>query len=207
MKLSDRMFLIFAAVLMLMHKSIAQDCYSKVQFPSVDTSVVVFIDGHVIHDTAKDTLLLPGKYLLSLRHAGAGWGTVLYSDTLNITRCGLYIRVDSLLNLSNKDAESQLFLPGKNAVPERTVVDFSAVVKKDNFFRTHMFKILTGSAVLLGGIAAYYKQRADKEYDKYIETGKKEYLDRTNSFDTISGVAFGTLQLNFGALIYFFLTD
>ncbi|MGE5365063.1 MAG: hypothetical protein ACM3SM_13115 [Bacteroidota bacterium] len=203
MNLSDRIFLIFASVILLAHESSAQECYSKVNFAHEDTSVVVLLDGIVVSEATKDTLLLPGKYLLSMRHNGAGWGAVLYSDTLNIARCGMDIRVDSLI----KPQTSQLFIPGKNKVPDRTVVDFSRVVKKESFFKTHMFKILTGSAVLLGGIAAYYKQRADKEYDKYIETGKKEYLDRTNSLDTVSGVAFGTLQLNFGALIYFFLTD
>lgn len=76
-----------------------------------------------------------------------------------------------------------------------------------NFFKTNLFKILLGTAVTLGGTAAYFKLKADDEYEKYNLTQDAAYLDKTDRYDLISGIAFGALQVNFGLLIYYFLAD
>lgn len=76
-----------------------------------------------------------------------------------------------------------------------------------SFFKTNLFKILLGTAVTLGGTAAYFKLKADDEYEKYNRTQDAAYLDKTDRYDLISGIAFGALQVNFGLLIYYFLTD
>jgi hypothetical protein len=76
-----------------------------------------------------------------------------------------------------------------------------------NFLETDLFKLLIGTAVLFGGTSAYYKLKADDYFDQYNNTNIQSYLDKTHNYDTISGILFGALQLNFAALIYFFLTD
>ncbi|MGE5351852.1 MAG: hypothetical protein ACM3P0_07205 [Acidobacteriota bacterium] len=92
---------------------------------------------------------------------------------------------------------------------QNPVVDLQFLGKKpqESFFKTNMFKFLLGTAVALGTTAAYYKMKANKTYDQYNSTGDSALLDRTNRYDLYSGVAFGALQVNFGALIYFFLVD
>lgn len=72
---------------------------------------------------------------------------------------------------------------------------------------TPLFKVLIGSAIALGATAAYYKIQADDSFEQYENTGNQKYLDDTDKFDIYSGIAFTALQVNFGALIYFFLTD
>lgn len=76
-----------------------------------------------------------------------------------------------------------------------------------SFFKTNLFKLLLGTALTLGGTAAYFKLKADDEFDKYNTTNDPAYLQKTDRYDLISGIAFGALQVNFGLLIYYFLTD
>ena len=86
-------------------------------------------------------------------------------------------------------------------------LDFNGVKEKERFINTTWFKALIGSAVVLGGVAAYYKIQADQSFEEYEETNQQKFLDETDRFDLISGVAFGALQVNFAALIYFVLSD
>ena len=83
------------------------------------------------------------------------------------------------------------------------------ISKPDNkdFLKTNFFKILVGTAVIFGGTAAYFKLKADDNFDKYNISNNQSYLEKTHKYDLISGIAFGALQINFAALIYFFLTD
>lgn len=87
----------------------------------------------------------------------------------------------------------------------------SAIIKqkktKLSFIDSDLFLVIAGSAVILGATAAYFKLESDLYYDKYRETNNKSYLNKTNKYDIYSGIAFGTLQINFGYLIYKFLTD
>ena len=76
-----------------------------------------------------------------------------------------------------------------------------------SFYEKDIFKILVGTMVLLGGTTAYFKLKADNRYDSYLSTENQSYLDQTKKFDTISGITMTALQINFGILIYYFLTD
>lgn len=89
------------------------------------------------------------------------------------------------------------------------VVDLEFMGKRapESFFKTNMFKVLLSTAVVLGTTAVYYKMKANNTYDDYSLTRDQALLDRTNRYDLYSGIAFGALQVNFGALIYFFLVD
>ncbi|MFO7447775.1 MAG: hypothetical protein R6W90_15525 [Ignavibacteriaceae bacterium] len=80
--------------------------------------------------------------------------------------------------------------------------------KKDvPFIEKDVFKILVGSAALLGGITAYFKLKADDYFEDYEFTGNQDLLDKTRKYDLISGLTFGALQINFGILIYYFLIE
>jgi hypothetical protein len=76
-----------------------------------------------------------------------------------------------------------------------------------NFLNSDFFKLLVGSAIIFGGTAAYFKLKADDNFDEYNSTNIQRFLDNTRKYDLISGIAFGALQINFAALIYFFLVD
>jgi len=84
---------------------------------------------------------------------------------------------------------------------------FIGEVNGEQFFDKDLFKILTGSMILLGATTAYFKLKADNRFDEYQMTGNKDLLDQTHKFDLISGITFGALQINFAAIIYFFLVD
>jgi PEGA domain len=75
------------------------------------------------------------------------------------------------------------------------------------FFDKTLFKILICSMVALGAATAYFKLEADRKFDEFKITGDPSFLDQTNRLDAISAVTFVALQLNFGAMIYFFLSD
>lgn len=81
------------------------------------------------------------------------------------------------------------------------------MVKKESFIESELFYITVGSAVLLGASAAYLKNESDKNYQKYLNTTDKKFLNKTNELDIYSGAALGALQINFGYLIYKFLTE
>jgi len=89
----------------------------------------------------------------------------------------------------------------------KITLDYIGEEKKESFFEGTLFKVLVGSAVILGASTAYFKLEADKKFDEYMITGDRKLLDQTNRFDVISGVTFVAMQINFGFIIYLFLTD
>lgn len=105
---------------------------------------------------------------------------------------------------SNYNAEKVTLNGNKYSVVN---LEYSGPKDEASFFKTNLFKILLGSALTLGGTAAYFKLKADDEYEKYKRTNEAAYLNRTDNYDLVSGIAFGALQINFGLLIYYFLTD
>jgi hypothetical protein len=102
---------------------------------------------------------------------------------------------------------------GKEVYPDeiyslqKIKLDFIGEEKKENFFEGTLFKLLVGSVVLLGGSTAYIKLEADKKFEEYLITGDEELLNQTNRLDVISGVTFIAMQINFGFIMYLFLTD
>ena len=86
-------------------------------------------------------------------------------------------------------------------------LNFTGEFDDGNFFDKTLFKILIGTMVALGVTTAYFKLEADDKFAEYKITGDQSLLDQTNRLDTISAVTFVALQLNFGAIIYFFLVD
>lgn len=73
--------------------------------------------------------------------------------------------------------------------------------------KSPLLKYLVGGIILFGGTAAYFKLKADIEFDRYKSGGDKSLLDATRKYDLISGISFGLFQVNFGVLIYYFLEE
>lgn len=90
-----------------------------------------------------------------------------------------------------------------NVVP----LDYIPSKPNGSFSSSDWFKVLLGSAAILGATAAYFKIQADKKYDEYVASKNHALLNDVDRYDLYSGVAFGLLQVNFGYLIYKFLTD
>lgn len=86
-------------------------------------------------------------------------------------------------------------------------LDFIGTNKELSFYERDLFKYLLAGIVVLGGTTAYFKLKADKKFDEYEISGDQKLLDETERYDLISGITFAALQINFGALIYFFLNE
>ncbi len=81
-------------------------------------------------------------------------------------------------------------------------LEFAGYQPKESFFKKPVAKILFGSMIVLGATSAYYKIKADNNFDDYLKTGELKYKERTNQYDLISGITLGLTQINFGYLIY-----
>jgi hypothetical protein len=90
---------------------------------------------------------------------------------------------------------------------EKPELQFIGQVKGESFYETTLFKVLVGTALALGATTAYYKLEADKKFTEYQITGNPDLLEQTDRYDVISGVTFVALQINFGLIIYLFLSD
>lgn len=86
-------------------------------------------------------------------------------------------------------------------------LDFIGKVKETSFYERDLFKILLAGIVVLGGTTAYFKLKADDKFEQYEITGDQKLLDDTEKYDLISGITFTALQINFGVLIYYFLSE
>jgi hypothetical protein len=88
-------------------------------------------------------------------------------------------------------------------------VDLGKPVNENSksFVRSVWFKVLIGSAAVLGAVAAYYKVQADRKYDDYLADSSSGVMSEVKRYDNISGAALGALQINFGVLLYFLLTE
>lgn len=101
--------------------------------------------------------------------------------------------------------EQKIFL--NDYSPKLVKLDFNGIIKSEPFVNTTMFKVLTGSAIVLGAVTAYFKLKADDKFDEYRFSGDKKFLDDTNRYDTISGISLALFQINFGYIIYRFLAE
>lgn len=86
-------------------------------------------------------------------------------------------------------------------------LQFIGQVKGESFYGSTLFKVLIGTAIALGATTAYYKLEADKIFDEYQVTGDPALLEQTDKYDLISGITFVALQIDFGLILYLFLTD
>ncbi len=79
--------------------------------------------------------------------------------------------------------------------------------KTESFYGSTLSKILAGTLIALGATTAYFKLEADKTFEEYQITGDPALQEQTEKYDVISGVSFVAMQINFGLILYLFLTD
>lgn len=113
---------------------------------------------------------------------------------------------NSLL-LEKPGYESKIISLSDITKSSRVTLNYNGKIKQESFFEKSIFKFLVAGIVVLGGTTAYFKIKADQKFDEYEFSGDRKLLDETRRYDLISGIAFTALQINFGALIYFFLID
>ena len=115
-------------------------------------------------------------------------------------------RLDKI-SLSKSGYEKETISLNKLPVNNTIQLKYTGETNGKSFYEKGIFKILVGSIIVLGGTTAYFKLKADDRYDTYQQNGQKSFLDETRRFDLISGITMTALQINFGVLIYYFLTD
>ncbi len=132
----------------------------------------------------------------------------VYQDSTLIGHTPLFLPVDNGTILIRKPGFEEKFMDVKDlGRTEKIKLNFTGKKKGENFFEKNIFKILVGGIVALGGVSAYFKLKADDNFDQYQFSGNQYYLDQTHKYDLISGITFGAVQVGFGFLIYYFLSD
>lgn len=132
---------------------------------------------------------------------------VYYKDSL-MGHTPLFIPVNiDRVELRKENHRSKEVFPEQLLGNNTVNLDFTGPRQGSSFLKSNTFRILTGTALVLGATAAYFKIKADNTFDEYMLNRDQALLDRTDKYDLISGIALGALQVNFGVLIYYFLTD
>lgn len=183
------------ALLFLTVVARAQDCKVKVDINTNNAQALVMIDSVLVGKGNVQTIMPLGSHVIRIKEAMYRWGQKEIVDTIKILDCGKPL----VFNFDLEPSKEQISNLGLYK-PDGT--------NGENFFTSGTtFKILISSAAILGGVAAYFKIKADKKYDEYLITRNQTTLDEVNRLDLMSGISFGLLQINFGYLIYKFLTD
>lgn len=132
---------------------------------------------------------------------------VLQSDTL-IGFTPLWLEDDSQSLLLKKPDYSDLIVSQNELKSSiKPELSFIGEYKSESFYESSLCKVLTGTLIALGATTAYYKLEADKTFDEYQITDDPALQEQTEKYDTISGVTFVAMQINFGLILYLFLTD
>lgn len=113
----------------------------------------------------------------------------------------------SNLQLRKPGYENKLISLDEVEKNKALTLDYIGKIKETSFYERDLFKYLLAGIVVLGGTTAYFKLKADQKFEEYEITGEQKLLDETERYDLISGITFTALQINFGALIYFFLDE
>jgi len=113
----------------------------------------------------------------------------------------------SNIRLEKNGFESKIINYSDFGINKPVKLNYVGEYDDGNFFDKTLFKILIGTMVALGATTAYFKLEADDKFAEYNVTGDPALLQQTNRLDTLSAITFVALQLNFGAIIYFFLVD
>lgn len=132
----------------------------------------------------------------------------VYQDTALIGHTPLFIPLNTgSIILKKPGFEEKTVRVNELSRNEKVKLNFTGAKRGENFFEKNIFKILIGGIVAFGGVSAYYKLKADDNFDQYQFTGDQYYLNQTHKYDLISGITFGAVQVGFAFLIYYFLSD
>lgn len=165
-----------------------------------------FIDTIIIRD-CKDTVLnysFKSQVYLDTEPQDV----YVYEDSNLIGHTPMFLPLNDVNLILKKEGYEQKIINTENLGDFKKIkLNFTGSLKGESFFEKNIFKMLVGGIVALGGVSAYFKIKADDNFDQYESTGRKHYLDQTHKFDLISGISFGAVQVGFGFLIYYFLSD
>ena len=132
----------------------------------------------------------------------------VYQDSELVGHTPLFLPMSPGEIVLKKPGYEDKVLNEKDLTPNKKIaLNFEGEIKGKNFFEKNIFKILVGGIITLGGVSAYFKLKADNNFDEYQTSGDRYYLDKTHKYDLISGITFGAVQVGFGFLIYYFLSD
>ncbi len=113
--------------------------------------------------------------------------------------------ISSLLLYKKNYEPKEIFIKDEKA--RNISLSFNGKIRKESFIDSEWFPALIGSALVLGGAAAYFKIEADETFEEYEKTMDQSLMDKTDRYDLYSGIALGALQVNFGYLIYKLLIE
>jgi hypothetical protein len=151
-----------------------------------------------------DTISTSAEFLLNSSPQDA---QVYFNDSL-VGKTPLFIKTTfGKLTLRKSGYDDLEIFSEEIRIGKIFFMNYQVPEEEKNFFEKDIFKILTAGIVILGATTAYFKLEADKKYDEYQFTGDSELLDDIRKYDRISAITFTALQINFGLLLYFFLTD
>jgi hypothetical protein len=132
---------------------------------------------------------------------------VIEADSL-IGFTPLLLAIDfETLKLQKPEYADKIVSKQEIATGVKPELQFIGHVNGESFYESTLFKVLVGTAIALGATTAYYKLEADKKFDEYQLAGDPALLDQTDKYDLISGITFVALQIDFGLILYLFLTD
>lgn len=202
--------------IILISNILAQDCKSELIIKSDLSPVDIFINDSLVSSNGQFIgELEKGIFVIIADELSDRWNSKTFVDTLVIDDCNkreliFLFRSDTMS--SNFDLSSQSFqLQKKYYLSNYTYEDLDLTiplpVKKEKFIDSNLFKILTGTAIILGGISAYYKIKADKFFDEYLSFRDEEKLEQTRKYDLISGISLTAFQINFGYILLRFLME
>jgi len=71
-----------------------------------------------------------------------------------------------------------------------------------------VYLYISGAATVLSGVAAaYFKVKADDQYQQYQRTGNNNFLSQTHRLDTAAGISIAVTQISLGLFTYFILSQ
>ena len=211
---------VFAGSLCAQKNKIPLTVYSPIENSSI------FIDDNFAGSDSAKLFLEGGSYSLLIKENSRGWNAVRFRDSIYLQDASSPVVIDygaihpmelvssaEVFSLMNAGLEKDKSLSSlRNFRNFGSTYEYNAPVKlnfetskEKRFIETLTFKLLISSAIALGAASAYFKIKADGKYDKYQRNFDRSYLDETEKYDLYSGIAFGALQINFGALLYNFL--
>lgn len=173
----------------------SQSCFSNLNIISSKPALVKIDSLTFIGDNVNIKVFM-GKHFIKLQEYRK-WNSKIIFDSITINDCNMNL-LKEFSFLEKKHSSSLLQTSNQN-------ISFGK--SEQRFHETNLFKALLGSAIVFGTTAAYFKLKADKKYDEFILYKNNELRKQVDRYDLISGISFGLLQINFGYLLYKFLTD
>jgi len=194
-----RIKLILISWFLIYSISFSQNCLTELNIKT-NKLALINVDSLLFIGNKTNSQVGMGKHLIKLQEFKK-WNSPILFDTIDVKDC------DKILSKEYSFHEKINNLNLIQSFNHNLLQNYGSVINGQSFHETNLFKVLIGTAITFGSTAAYYKIKADKKYDEYLISKDKAILNQVNKYDLVSGISFGLLQINFGYLLYRFLTD